>query len=487
MIYRSGGETFSPGPLSAKGQPDMALKGYRSHAEFESQCGLCHAPFEISQAELCIDCHQSISQQISAQQGTHSHIPNVNQCASCHPDHRGRDFDVTLAAMPMFDHSNTDFSLAWHQVNYDTTPMECIACHVIETRFKVNVDNCAYCHTSRDIEFMLNHIREFGEDCLACHDGQDRMVDFDHQRTAFPLEGKHLQVRCVECHKPVSEALSPMLTQQASQAMAPVQDQDPFKGTPSECSQCHAEPDLHKGYFSPNCIECHNASVWSPAILEGQNFDHATRTPFTLARHKVDYQNTIITCVGCHPSDIHQADLASCVPCHSQGEEKAAFMVRHQEEFGPACLDCHDGADRMENFDHGRVFVLDGRHAEIACEGCHRDKVFKGTPTQCALCHVEPAIHAGFFGLQCQNCHSSNAWAPAQLRIHRFPLGHGGTGEIECRVCHTSRYVEYTCYGCHDHQPNAIAERHAKAGVAPADLPYCTQCHPTGMIDVDSP
>ena len=139
-----------------------------------------------------------------------------------------------------------------------------------------------------------------------------------------------------------------------------------------------------------------------------------------------------------------------------------------------ACLDCHDGVDRMSDFDHVKVFPLAGSHASSVCETCHVNRrgagrIFKGTPTECTQCHTEPQIHAGFFGLQCEYCHSTDAWVPAQLSQHTFPLSHGEQGVLECQKCHTNSYTTYTCYGCHEHQPGEIEEQHVEDAISLAD------------------
>jgi hypothetical protein len=127
---------------------------------------------------------------------------------------------------------------------------------------------------------------------------------------------------------------------------------------------------------------------------------------------------------------------------------------------------------------------LNGVHGRTACEACHVDKVFVGTPANCADCHAEPQIHAGYFGLRCQLCHTEQAWTPASLRQHDFPLDHGGKGEVECVVCHESTYVEYTCFGCHDHQADSIKASHVDLEVTFENLTACAQCHPNGMGSV---
>ena len=126
---------FSPGRLSAKNVSGIALQGFLSHAEFESQCKLCHAPLETTQDQLCIACHQAVEQQITSSTATHGLLVNVYECARCHSDHHGKDFDPLTLALDQFDHSVIQFSLLWHQVNYDTTSLNCDACHGVDQKF----------------------------------------------------------------------------------------------------------------------------------------------------------------------------------------------------------------------------------------------------------------------------------------------------------------------------------------------------------------
>jgi predicted CXXCH cytochrome family protein len=479
-IWRSGGMAFSPGRLSAKTLPGKMLQGFASHAEFESQCKRCHAPLETTQDVLCLNCHEGVKNQVANHQGTHGMIANVNSCASCHTEHQGKSFDPTMAAFSDFDHAVTSFSLVWHQVGYDAAPMACDACHTTEGDFAAPDEKCASCHSAHDSAFMLQHLQDFGANCSGCHDGADQMVKFDHSKTAFPLDGRHAGLRCADCHG---------LNALAITGVVPLEAQS-FKTLPSDCVACHAEPQAHQGMFSTDCVACHSTSAWSPAKWDGKPFQHTSTTGFSLALHASNYDGSPMTCKDCHKvngGQLMQAglqfDQQICTDCHAKDPQKPEFISQHQDRFGSNCLDCHDGVDRMSNFDHAQFFPLDGVHGKIACESCHENKVFKGTPTECVKCHAEPAIHAGFFGLACQDCHSADAWTPASLKIHGFPLDHGGQGEVACKTCHTGAYVNYTCYGCHEHQPEPIQESHLQAGVSLEELPDCTSCHPTGLKD----
>ncbi len=425
MLYFNGSQAFSPGALSSISRLGLELSGYSSHAEFEDQCSLCHQPLNTTQDVLCNDCHKQVAEQILQKNGTHGHIDNVNQCALCHSDHQGRNFDMLQTAFKHFDHSLTHFSLAWHQVNYDTSPMTCLACHTDHGEFLVENSGCAGCHAAEDQDYISLHVRNYGENCTACHDGHDRMVRFDHQQTAFALTGRHNQAECADCHA---------LDVQPGGRGGGQMSAGLFASTSSACVSCHAEPETHRGMFDTDCAACHNPQSWSPAVLEGQPFEHMSRTGFSLRRHQDDFDGQSLVCADCHRGSLKDFDQQSCITCHTLDRRNPDFMAQHQEDYSQNCLECHDGMDRMENFDHSSFFILGGRHAEINCEDCHSNKKFAGTPKECVQCHEEPQLHAGFFGVQCQSCHGDRAWAPARLRIHSFPLNHGSPAKFRMQA-----------------------------------------------------
>ncbi len=471
-LWRDRGLAFSPGAITAKTRPGVTIENYTSHAEFEKECSFCHDPLRATLAQKCIECHTQIGEQISRAEGLHGKLKNVERCNLCHPEHQGREFDPSAAAHSFFDHSITRFSLTRHQLNFDATAMSCAACHTGEGLYTSVADSdCENCHRQHDATLMTTHLAQAGARCQACHDGKDRMRDFDHNATAFPLDGRHTDLVCMDCHA-----------------------EGQFKDIPHACQDCHAEPIVHQGILGLACGDCHTAAGWKPARYEGQSFDHAATTRFSLNRHPVDYTGATMTCAACHPANAGQslakADLQICITCHAQRDQ--AFMDQHQADYGTACLDCHDGVDRLSNFDHNLLFPLDGRHAEADCAACHRDsaggKRFRNTPTTCVECHPEPEIHAGVFGVDCEYCHTTQAWSPANLRQHTFPLNHGledGAPQTACETCHTVNYTTYTCYGCHEHQAQDIQEEHDqevfdKAGVSRDRLLECAICHPTG-------
>jgi hypothetical protein len=462
-LWFNRGLAFSPGRVTAKSRDGVILKGFTSHADFEKQCSTCHDPLNFSLAAKCLDCHGEVNQQIQAGEGVHSQSAIVNDCANCHPEHRGRDYDPTKASYQLFDHSLTSFSLNWHQVNYDATPMQCSECHKNSTYSIIDNQPCLDCHSGHDNNFAQVHVGDFGSNCLGCHDGQDGMINFTHSQTGYILEGKHGEIKCSDCH--TSEKI---------------------KDTPKDCKDCHTEPTMHQGLFEKTCDTCHTTQSWSPANLNGQSFAHVATTGFSLKLHQVDYSNQVITCTTCHPKDLQTTDIQTCIDCHNQHD--TVFMSDHQQQFGSECMVCHDGVDRLSNFDHANFFPLEGKHASAECDECHANKVFRDTPAECWQCHKEPDIHAGVFGLKCYYCHNADAWSPANLQQHNFPLNHGledQSLQLDCTACHGVNYVDYTCYNCHDHQANEIAQNHQAIGIVEPDLTSCANCHPEGTVTKD--
>jgi hypothetical protein len=454
-IWRQGGLAFSPGSLSANGRLDVELGGFSAHAEFERQCALCHQPITKLQGDLCVVCHKSIADQIVSQSNFHGNLVNRQQCADCHSDHRGRDFDLRLGHLENFDHSGLAFSLIWHQVDYAMEPLVCLDCHTSNDEFSASTRSCTSCHAGNDIQFMTDHLQDFGSGCTSCHDGQDSMARFNHENTAFPLVKSHLEIRCVDCHT-----------------------QGQFGDMSRECVTCHVEPAAHMGAFTLDCGSCHDSQSWKPALLEGQPFDHYSQVSFNLAKHGKDYSGAPITCLSCHPNSLQEFTPQTCIECHAVDDLK--FIDQHQLQFGVNCLDCHDGVDRMQGFEHAEYFPLDGRHVEIDCQACHVGQVYNGTPQECIGCHLEPHIHEGYFGFKCEYCHSTTSWYPAQLQSHKFPIDHGDQGAVECQVCHDSTYSQYSCYGCHEHQQAEIVEEHQDEGISGGELIACFQCHEDG-------
>lgn len=140
----------------------------------------------------CRDCHKDVHQQyIQAK-----YYPESN-CRICH--NTGRWADIS------FDHSKTNFPLTGTHLG-----LECRLCHIkgvnatiAQQKFSGLPGKCNDCHEDR-------HYRQFEKngntECSECHSTNKWLPSqFDHNKAAFRLDGKHINVPCIKCHKPQQE------------------------------------------------------------------------------------------------------------------------------------------------------------------------------------------------------------------------------------------------------------------------------------------
>ena len=432
-------------------------------------------------------------------------------CLSCHRDeHRGQFAPQsclschTLARWrppQRFDHAKTSFPLTGRHAS-----VACASCHPNRSdslatdpdrKFAVlkgvKHQGCSSCH--RD-----PHQGRFGATCQSCHSTagwkEGARANFDHNRTGFPLTGRHAAVACASCHKTRSPSGAVTFTKMAH----------------GRCTDCHRDP--HQGRLGATCQQCHSTGGWR-VVGTRSNFDHdRTRFPLRGEHREVACQQCHApgrplrlgtpSCAGCH-RDVHQGQLAgrsgttACESCHTvEGFSPSTFTVaEHQKSRFPlqgahlavSCNACHTSAHRFRFasttcqschgdphkgevdrflaagcetchsietwrrvvFDHDRTrFPLQGGHQGVACASCHktvdrgtpRERIrMKGTPTACASCHGDP--HEGQFAqastpLQCQSCHSVVGWRRITFdhdRRSRFKL-EGAHRSLPCGACH---------------------------------------------------
>jgi hypothetical protein len=339
------------------------------------------------------------------------------ECAKCH---------TAQAWKPaQFDHSQTSFPLRGQHVS-----ASCTQCHS-NGQFDGTPQDCAACHRADDA-----HNGQFGQDCGSCHNPSDwKDASFDHSRTAFALQGRHTQVACTQCHA-----------------------NGQFDGTPTECVACHRTDDAHQGAFGVACGSCHNPSSWGDA-----SFDHSL-TSFPLRG-----QHAQAACTQCHANGQFDGTPTQCVACHRTDDA-------HQGAFGVACGSCHNPSSWGDaSFDHSQTsFPLRGQHAQAACQDCHSNGQFDGTPQACAACHQGDDAHNGSFGNECGACHNPSSWGDASFdhSLSGFPLT-GAHANVSCENCHANGQYSGTpsqCAACH-------SEPAFHAGMFGGQA--CSACHST--------
>lgn len=439
---------------------DHQRAGFRlelSHAK--AKCEACHAAkYRVSPAAA-----------LAPQKGAHWTGLETG-CTACHEDvHQGAlDKDCTKChdagkwvLAPGFDHKTTRYPLTGA---HDT--VSCDGCHLakrlplrlaatgkpIPVYKPLQFGECSSCHADP-------HKGKFGAECSSCHvTASFRKIDkdnFDHEKTRYPLRGKHAAVACAKCHAPGD----------------PAGKKPPF----ARCADCHRD-DPHAGTAKlagavADCASCHKVEGWTPATYTVADHD---RAPYRLeGRHRE------VRCAECHqkrPPGVPAAVLGSagvqlrpaskaCRDCHA--DDHGGQLAQRPDK--GACEACHRVAGWDQTTygiaEHAKLRLpLDGKHATIRCGACHAaDR--KGLPgfanvaalgkarvlmklasAECASCHVD--VHDGRFAQGgerakpegCAACHDARAFRPstvaaAQHERYAFRL-EGAHRATPCVACH---------------------------------------------------
>lgn len=328
-----------------------ALRGKHRTAKCES-CHAAAAPIVPKLGTTCISCHRADDKH-NGTLGT--------ACADCHTE--------KIWTEAKYDHDQSQFRLrAKHKdveckechrdaKSFKGAPLTCVGCHRkdddrkghkgrygakcetchtatswkdvtfrhdVDTKYRLlgrhATTKCDSCHTGHVYDDKLRfdcwschrkddkHKEQLGRECDSCHDAADwkKTVRFDHDKSRFPLLGRHAKVECKECH--------------ATPA---------YKDAKRECVACHAKDDKHKRTLGVECAECHNARDWKI-----WDFDHNRKTKYAL-----DGAHAKAACTSCHrspapPGKPIPALPTACVACHRADD-------LHNGEFGPQCERCH--------------------------------------------------------------------------------------------------------------------------------------------------
>ena len=323
---------------------NFTLKG----AHKKVDCFSCHKknddPKLVFQDKLkidennCVKCHKDKHE---GKLGT--------DCAQCHNE---ASF-ISLKTLDHFDHNLTNFKLeGLHQ------KVDCKKCHD-SGKFTdpIKFTSCNNCHDDyHEGEFNVNGV---ATDCKTCHSVKE---GFDlslfttekHQETDFPLKGAHNATPCFACHK-----------------KEPEQKRWAFKNIGNQCAQCHQ--DIHKDkintqyYPNQKCETCHSNASWADVT-----FDHS-KTDWPLEGKHLETD-----CKECHLKDKNTSFIknqqfanlnSDCSTCHTDNHTNQ-FAINGITD----CTRCHVFKNWIpEKFDHNTTpFKLEGRHAEIACNKCHK-------------------------------------------------------------------------------------------------------------------
>lgn len=460
-------------------------KGY--HARVQGDCYTCHSehegrnydvtgltrirfdhtdtgwPLTGSHKDLdCSNCHKK------KREGTTrtTYLGNDSKCMSCHENIHGskkakfqkcQNCHGTRNWQPRqnlnFDH-NRETKYALEGAHLHVT---CFDCHKTKKWAPLKHQECSNCHADP-------HRGSFGPKCSDCHSTTEgwsktgvkvaakksskgsSKKGFDHNKTRFPLKGKHRSVSCKRCH---GSKLGKMP-----------------KVNFTDCKGCHKSP--HKGQFQriwkkKKCKTCHSTLGYKNLNKFNHNKDSRYQL---LGKHKK------VACKSCHRSGKYRwlKGTPDCDVCHADP---------HKGKFEPQkCSSCHNfnGFSRKK-FDHNKTrFPLVAKHKRVACNDCHSSGKYKGLSTACKDCHND--YHKGQLGIECERCHAPTAFNDIEFdhnREARFRID-GKHIENNCNQCHWGgkyKFENLNCSTCHFDVHNGA---HGKE---------CDRCHTTSGFDME--
>jgi hypothetical protein len=457
----------------------------------------------------CGECHQPRFQKsggaalIRKRARSASWLGLERACAACHQDpHAGAvgtdcgrcHGQQAWKPAAGFDHARTDYPLTGLHAK-----VECAKCH-LSPRLEPATDaqgkavpryrpvphaDCVACH--RD-----PHAGRFPGACAKCHTTRGFQVfdagSFDHERTRYPLRGRHAALACAKCHD-------------AKTAGGP-------KPAFDRCDRCHR--DAHAGLATlagrpADCAACHVVQGWKPST-------------YTVAAHQasaypLEGRHAATDCAKCHPQGPDSLAVrlgsarvqlrpahARCLDCHTD-PHRGRFEPGGARAKAASCRTCHTmDAYRPTQVDaaaHARLgFPLAGAHRAVPCQGCHaelkatpsaagappRTLLFADAPAACDGCHPSPhgdqfegrraRAKGGPAGDACDACHGLEAFRPADRFDHErdsaFRLS-GAHAKVRCEGCHKSSrdaqgraFVVYRptparCEDCHVRRPQGAS------------------------------
>lgn len=445
-------------------------------------CEQCHAKDnkhgkrfdQFGDPPKCAVCHPSVNWRPSAfNHGRHTPFVltakhNQVGCRACHRGKTPQEFEkLKTGCMSCHAHANV------HDKKYKDT--QCLQCHFKPGSMELKREDmlkvyhgprsafplvkahrsvaCGECHPNGKFTPAPSkecgegchkdslHKGSLGETCTRCHtSGTWAALEFTHDEdTKWPLKGEHKNSRCEDCHP----------TRQ-------------YTGTPKNCSAagCHADDDVHQGRLGQDCERCH--------LETGDNkFNHNTMSRFIL-----DGGHLQTRCVDCHPSKTFKPRPMDCFGCHPEPNI-------HKGQYGTACEQCHTTksfADIRPLHDVGD-FSLNGAHAKIACERCHRDnRPMSGAGNLCINCHRQDDVHNNALSPRCGECHTQWSFAPARFDHTRVGCNLVGVHRtLACADCHKAgNYAgtSPTCVSCHRDDAQRNLSLNAAHGGA-----TCAGCH----------
>lgn len=445
------------------GEGSVFFRAFDPESPHDITCDNCHQPHRsalVIAVGICDECHEEITDKISADNNVHG------SCIVCHTPH---------SELPDADELCGRCHVATSNIlvhNVPEHPSSCLACHSAHfTETEITSGSCLVCHDDTYYGGRSN-LPYAHRNCQNCHYAKSFAYMGDDQ--------------CAKCHEPEGEVIA--------RAVLPVEHR--------ECATCHKPHSWH-AEFEHSCDGCHDVE----AVIEHRLSFHQATCAACHDPHHTELMAKSGHCDGCHGEGTFpnfRADLIDahlqCTNCHSQVavDSRDFKFVGHEE----SCLICHSQASVTDQL--GWEDVPNGHQL---CEACHEAHTFDTVPTgmHCDMCHR--AVYEEFPSQahsECFNCHQAGHAAEYSGQEASCDICHADVlakatvkTKADCILCHAQHDFEAdaeACAVCHtDIMEQAMVEEHANCVLCHGDHNWrpdaatCSICHPEppGLHQVD--
>ncbi|MHC4956355.1 MAG: hypothetical protein ACYTGZ_21140 [Planctomycetota bacterium] len=217
---------FLPSRYGREQHTTFVLRG--AHAKTE--CRACHAEVEetrkfVGTARTCAACHDD------PHKGQFEPKGKEHGCDRCHDEQR-----FIPARYPMAEHTGFPLTGAHGAVACNS----CHTVVQGTRRFKATPRDCASCHADLHGGQFEPEIKKHG--CEQCHTTASfRIRPFDHgKRTSYPLEGKHGEAACARCHKLSGKPPVRVYRETPRSCASCHRDEHRGQFADRSCQKCHA-------------------------------------------------------------------------------------------------------------------------------------------------------------------------------------------------------------------------------------------------------